>query len=490
MKISVKKESVASIKDEALITFMYEDKVNEPGDFEKIDKRCNGKLFSYLKNKNVKGKLGEVHQIYLDDANIKRIIVVGVGKKKDLTLEILRRSVSVAARYLRDSEITSFSVDVAQIELDEEKIGQAITEAVKLSLHNFEKYKTEKKKIVEKVCIIVNRNENRYNLGMKNGEVISDYTIIARDLVNEPGSVLTAREFANRTKEICGKTKVKLTVFDKARIKKEKMEALLGVNQGSKDEPVFMIMEYMKGKGDPIVLVGKGITFDTGGVQIKPGAYMNGMQADMAGGAAVVGIVNAAAALKLKLNIVGLVPATSNMPDGSSYLPGDILRAANGKTIEIGHTDAEGRLALADALSYSRKFKPKEIIDFATLTGACVVALGSEAAGMWSNNEKMPKDLAKAGEETGDRVWHMPLYDDYAEYIKSDVADVKNVGHPKGNAGACTAAMFLKNFVPEKVDWVHLDIAGTADIDAPKPYAVPLGTGAGVRVVVEYLRKK
>lgn len=355
-----------------------------------------------------------------------------------------------------------------------------------MGLYAFNTYKSENKiKNIDSISLL-HSEINEISEGIRKGEIIARYTCIARDWVNEQSDVLTPQEFARRTEKLCEKNNISCNVFGKERIQKENMNALLAVNQGSAYDPVFLVLEYLPVTGAPTVLVGKGVTFDSGGLQIKEDHAMLGMHGDMAGAAAVVTALNALAELKVKQNIVALIPLTENMPDGRSFKPGAIIRARNGVTIEIGHTDAEGRLILADALSYASFFKPKAIIDLATLTGACIIALGFEAAGLWSNNKNISGKIVLAGETTGDRAWPMPLYKEYDEYIESEIADIKNVGLPKSRAGACTAAAFLKRFVPENTPWAHLDIAGTALLEKSKPYAFPLGSGAGVRLLVEY----
>ncbi|HNV64783.1 MAG TPA: leucyl aminopeptidase, partial [Smithellaceae bacterium] len=267
------------------------------------------------------------------------------------------------------------------------------------------------------------------------------------------------------------------------------MNALLGVASGSAQEPKFIILEYSGGKkgNAPIVLVGKGLTFDSGGISIKPAEKMDEMKTDMSGGAAVIGAVMAAADLRLPLNVVGLIPATENMPGGSALKPGDILKSYSGKTIEIVNTDAEGRLILADALSYASKFKPQAIIDIATLTGACVVALGDDVIGMLGTDEKLKSEISQAARESGELVWELPLWDIYSEQIKSDIADYKNSGGRA--AGTITAAMFLSKFVGD-FPWVHLDIAGPAWFEKDRPYIPKGASGIPVRLLVEFLKKR
>ena len=300
---------------------------------------------------------------------------------------------------------------------------------------------------------------------------------------------MTPSILAKEAEGIAGRKGVSCTVLDKVKLKELGMNALLSVASGSNEEPKFIILEYKGDEADatPIVLVGKGITFDSGGICIKPSDKMDEMKSDMAGGAAVMGAIMACADLGLPLNIVGLIPATENMPSGTALKPGDVFTSYSGKTIEVINTDAEGRLILADALAYASKYKPAAIIDLATLTGACVIALGEEVIGMFGTDDKLKSELEEAARETGELVWELPLWESYQEKIKSDIADYKN--HGGRPAGAITAAAFLSKFVGD-FPWVHLDIAGPAWTDKDKTYTPKGASGAGVRLLVEFLRNR
>jgi leucyl aminopeptidase len=309
---------------------------------------------------------------------------------------------------------------------------------------------------------------------------------MARDMVSTPGADMTPAHIAGIAKGIGRKHRLRIRVLERDTMRKLGMGALLGVAAGSAQPPKFIIVEYRGGGRKPwIALVGKTITFDSGGISIKPSEGMDKMKSDMAGGAAVLGAVANAAALKLPLNVVALLPATENMPGGSAYKPGDVLCTLSGQTIEILNTDAEGRLILADALSYACRYKPAAIVDIATLTGACRIALGPEAAGMLGNNDALKSQIRAAGEKTGERVWELPLWDGYCELIKSDIADMKNTGGRDG--GVITAACLLSKFV-QKHPWVHLDIAATAWTDKDRPYTPKGATGIGVRLLTQFLR--
>jgi leucyl aminopeptidase len=304
--------------------------------------------------------------------------------------------------------------------------------------------------------------------------------------VNEPAGVLTPTALANRAKALSRKHGFKCTVMTPDRIKKLKMGALMGVAQGSHQPARLIVLEHRGGgKSKPLAFVGKAVTFDSGGISIKPSAGMDEMKTDMSGGAATLGAVCAAAMLKLPINIVGVIPATENLPGGGAYKPGDILKSMSGITIEVLNTDAEGRLILSDGLAYAARYKPAAIVDLATLTGACVIALGSVNTGLMGNDDKLVEKIKAAAAATSEKVWQLPMDDEYGEQIKSDIADVKNVGGRE--AGTITAAKFLEKFVKD-LPWAHLDIAGTAYGDKAKAYRPKGATGVGVRLLTQLAR--
>jgi leucyl aminopeptidase len=310
---------------------------------------------------------------------------------------------------------------------------------------------------------------------------------LARDLVSQPGNVVTPAYLADTARELAARHNLECRVYEYEELEKLGMNALLAVGRGSAEAPRLIVLEYRGAveRSRPVVLVGKGITFDSGGISIKPGAGMEEMKTDMAGSAAVLGAMQAAAGLELPLNLVGIIPTAENMPDGKAYKPGDVVTSLSGTTIEITNTDAEGRLILCDALHFALQFRPAAMIDLATLTGACVVALGHEASGLMGNDRRLISSLKQAGERCGERVWELPLWDGYGEAMKSDIADLKNAGSRDG--GSITAGWFLKQFVGS-TRWGHLDIAGTAWVDKARPCSPKGATGVGVRLLIEYLR--
>jgi leucyl aminopeptidase len=327
-----------------------------------------------------------------------------------------------------------------------------------------------------------------FEAGIGFGQTLAEVIHHVRDLVARPGNVVTATRLAEEAKTAGGAAGLEVTVLDKAQIAELGMGGLLGVNQGSVEPPQFIVMAWQGGKSEeaPVAIIGKGVTFDTGGISIKPGEGMDKMKYDMAGAAATIGILCAVARLKLPLNVIGLIPATDNMPSGSALKPGDVLTTYSGQTVEVLNTDAEGRLILCDAITYAvRDKKAQAIIDMATLTGACVIALGTEGMAVLGNQQVLVDRVLAAGQKTGDRGWQLPLWKEYNELLRSDIADMKNIGGRE--AGTITAACFLQRFT-EGTPWCHLDIAGTAWTEKDKPYRPKGPTGYPVRAVVEVLR--
>ncbi|MGH7255104.1 MAG: leucyl aminopeptidase, partial [Nitrospirales bacterium] len=327
--------------------------------------------------------------------------------------------------------------------------------------------------------------------GAKRGQVCAEATAYVRDLCNHPANVMTPARIAAEAKTIAKERHVKLTILERRDMERLGMGALLGVARGSNEPPKFIILDYQGGGdgrgragGKPTVLVGKTITFDTGGISLKPSENMEQMKADMTGGAEVLATVRAAARLRLPLHLIGILPAAENMPGGRAMKPGDIVTTLSGKTVEVQNTDAEGRLILADGLAYATRYKPAAIIDVATLTGACMVALGQFAIGMLGNNDKLKHQIEQAGKKSGERVWEMPLWDEYFEQLRSEVADMRNIGGRGG--GMITAALFLSQFVGD-VPWVHLDIASTDWTDREQPCIAKGPTGIGTRLLIQYL---
>ena len=461
-----------------------------------VDHALKGVLSKAVTAGDFRGKLNQTSLFYTNgDISPERILLIGLGNKRDFSLEKLREVSGTSAVRARKLGVKMISTTVNQLTediFDLCQTGQAITEGTLLALYTFKEYKTEKKdlpKEIDTLNIILplrHKRQRKVEEGVVKGEKIASAVSFARDLISNPGNVTTPEALALTALTKAKEEGIKAEVLDKKDMESLGMGALLGVSKGSSETPKMIILEYGGGRStdSPYVLVGKAITFDSGGISIKPSAGMEEMKTDMSGGAAVLGALFAAAALKLPINLVAIVPSAENLPGGSAYKPGDILRSMSGLTIEVLNTDAEGRLILADALTYAGRYNPKALIDVATLTGACVVALGNHASGLLGNNEALKKELLKAGEESGERLWELPLWEPYRNQIKSDIADIKNTGGKE--AGTITAAAFLEKFTG-KYHWAHIDIAGTAWVNSEKPYIPKGAVGVGVRLLVKFL---
>lgn len=439
-----------------------------------------------------KGKEGEMLLVYLTGAKEKRCLLLGLGHEEKLTVEKLRRALSNVVKECQRKGLSRINIllpHIAELRgITVEECLEGIAEGILLTNYRWEKLVAvdEETVLLKSVTLIGIRPEALRTV--KTSEAIAEGVYFARDLINGNADIITPHYLAEAARKIAKKfSKVEATVHDKAWIEREKMGLLFAVGRGSPHEPAFIIVKY---KGNPrskdhTVLIGKGITFDTGGLNLKSSG-METMRDDMSGAAAVLATVATAASLDLKLNITAVVAAAENAIGGKSYKPGDVYQAYSGVTVEIGNTDAEGRLTLADALAYSVKnLKPTRMIDFATLTGSIVVALGEELSGLFCNNNHLVDQLMEASARTAEHLWRMPLFKSYKELIKSDIADLKNVGGRPG--GPITAALFLQEFVKD-VPWAHIDIAGTAFSSKERGYWPKNGVGFGVRLAVEFLR--
>ncbi|GMT41596.1 MAG: putative cytosol aminopeptidase [bacterium] len=494
VRIRVLSEPIEKIKTEALALFLFED--GKPAAAQKaIDKKLGGRISTLIRKKKFIPKKSSTRVIEtLGRLEADTVLLVGLGKKKDFTLEILRRASAKAATTLRRLGAGSFSLSVEEFadkKQNEEAMARAASEGIILSLYRYTEYLGKKPDNdagdIRYVAFAQKKSAvSSVKSAVAAAQKICRAVFLARDLQNHPANKATPSFIAEKARSICREVGMRCRVLNKNEIERLKMGAFLSVAQGSAQPPKFIVMEHMKGKKNekPVVFVGKGLTFDSGGISIKPSQNMDEMKFDMSGAATVIGAMYAIGLLKLKKNVVGLVAATENMPGGKAVKPGDIVRAMSGKTIEVLNTDAEGRLVLADALHYAKKYKPSVVIDLATLTGSCLVALGTFASGLLGNDQKLMDTLQKAGERTGERCWPLPLWDEYGELIKSKVADLKNIGGRYG--GTITAAAFLKEFTD--YPWAHLDIAGTAFSPKPQSSYVPAGgAGFGVRQLVDFL---
>lgn len=430
-----------------------------------------------------KGEKEEILWVYPQDKKIKRVLLLGLGEESKCTLDFLRRSYAAAIKQAQKKEIKEVVVFLPSS--FKEKEVDAIFDGILLMNYAFDEFKSKKTSLVEKLLLVGAKKKELQSFEQK--KIVFAGVYLARDLVNDNANKITPEYLADEAKKLEKiSPKIKTTILNKKQIEKEKMELLLAVNRGSELEPRFIIIEY-KGDGEkaPIVIVGKGVTYDTGGLSIKPTSGMLEMKADMAGAACVLATIQVIADLKMKINVTAVIPSTENSIDAKSYKLGDVFKSYLGKTVEINNTDAEGRLILADAMAYANKhLKPKCMIDFATLTGGIVVALGTQISGIFSTDHKLTKLFKEASEKTGELIWEMPLHDEYKELLKSKIADMVNSAGK--DASSMTAALFLKEFVGD-TPWVHFDIAGTAFLTTPKGYYPAQGTGVGIRLLTEFL---
>jgi leucyl aminopeptidase len=418
------------------------------------------------------------------------VVILGLGKDKDITADKIRIAMADACRTLRKKGVKKLEtalIGVGVNNIDPETSAEAIAEGAILGLYTFNRHITKKPEQSEITELVINgrdlKSKTAVQRGVNTGKILAEAANLARDLVNEPSNYMTPTILAAEAKKVAEKHGLEIEVLERKQMQELGMGALLGVARGSEQPPKFIVLNY-RGKTTKtvdIALVGKGITFDSGGISLKPPDHMGDMKSDMAGAASVIAAIGAIARLKPKLNVMAIAPATENLPGGTAFKPADILTAMNGKTIEIITTDAEGRLILADALGYANKQGAKMIVDIATLTGACQIALGDITTGAFTNNQELLDKVIAAGNAVGDKIWQLPTFEEYKEQNKSDVADLKNTGGR--NAGAITAALFVGEFA-EKTPWVHLDIAGPALLDSAKGYYIKGATGVPTRTLI------
>ena len=485
----------------ALVINLFQGVTQPGGGTGAVDRALDGAISQLIADGEIKGKLGELTLIHtMDRIAAKRVVVAGLGKSADFDTAAVRRVSGDVARFLRRKGVAEYATIAhgAGIGgLNAAESAQAIAEGTLLGLYKFDAYRSNGADggddaetpdgSVQSVTIVERdpATVNALAAGASAGTVLAESTMLARDLVNHPANVMTPTRMAETAREVAESVGLELDVMDRDRMREHGMGAFLGVAQGSEEPPKLIVMTY---RGDPdnpqnnLGLVGKGITFDTGGISLKPAANMEAMKGDMAGGASVIAAMRAIGSLKPRINVTGFIAATENMPGGRAQRPGDVVTAMNGKTIEVINTDAEGRLVLADTLCYARSLGITRLVDVATLTGAIVVTLGKACTGMMGNSSKLARDVGAAGERSGERFWELPMLEDYRELIRSDVADMKNSGGRQ--AGSITAAMLLREFA-EDVDWVHLDIAGTSTASSSKGHLVKGATGVPTRTLAQ-----
>ncbi|NJC88563.1 MAG: leucyl aminopeptidase [Desulfuromonas sp.] len=461
-----------------------------------LDRQLDGRLREARRSGEFTGKANESLLLQPATLSAQRILLVGLGPRRDAGLEQLRQAAGIAIGQFKGQHLAGMSCALPLLDLPRTTPAariEAVTEGLLLAGYRFDRYRTGENRPKgagpRSVTLLCARGTDRPELenALATAQVLARAVTLARDLVNEPGNVKSPTYLAEQAAAAAAAGGFRCTVLGRDELEREGCGALLGVAQGSVREPRLIVLEYQGGEAGaaPIALVGKGVVFDAGGISLKPAEKMDEMKMDMAGGAATIATCLAAALMKLPVNLVGVIPAVENLPSGSAIRPGDILTSLSGQTIEVLNTDAEGRLILADAITYVRRVNPRLVVDIATLTGACVIALGHHAIAVLGNDPALVQALRAAGEQTGERLWELPLWADYDQQIKSDVADVKNTGGRP--AGTITAAAFLQRF-SKGLKWAHLDIAGTAWIEQARPCHPKGASGVGVRLLTAFLR--
>jgi leucyl aminopeptidase len=500
MDIQTSSGPLADADVQALAVAVFKDERADEGLLRELDAAAGGLVRSVLESEELKGKEGETVYLHLpaggDGPKARRLLLVGVGERADYKLAQVSQFAGAAVRHLRARNVKSVGL-VPRLDGDAPTTASAVVEGAIIGLFEPDKYRTvdkEERAFERLVVVVPGASEGELKSGAERGRVVGESVNFTRDLSNEPGAYMTPTIMAERAQEIANQFGLDIDVLDQARMEQEGMGALLSVARGSDQPPKMMVLTYMpEGKervedGEEfLALVGKGITFDTGGISIKPSENMELMKYDMTGGATVLGVMRAVAQLKPPIPVLGVVPSTENMPSGKATKPGDVVVAMTGKTIEVINTDAEGRLILADAVSYAKKLGATRVIDMATLTGAVSIALGDVNTGILGTDQELIDEVIESGRGVGEKFWQLPLDKEYSKQIKSDIADIKNVGGRK--AGTITAAAFIKEFA-DGISWAHLDIAGTAWGDDAKPFRSKGPTGVAVRTLLNFIERE
>jgi len=493
MQITLETKPFAALETDALVSYVFEEADPIQGRIAELDKAAGGLLQKLAKSGELTGKTLEFTLVHAP-AGLKaaRLLLVGAGKREQWNSATLRKIAAAALRYLKTRSVKTFALLVREGHASEET-AQAIAEGALAANFETDKYKTDKKndKNIETALVAGFSDAERAagDKGVSRGRIIGDAQNFTRDLVNEPSNKLTPRILAEKAEAMAKEAGLSVEILDEKKIADLKMGALLSVAQGGPEPPRVMVVTYTPAKLKPaapvIGLVGKAVTFDTGGISIKPADGMEKMKYDMAGGATMLGVMRALAALKPSVKVICVVPSTENMPGGKAQKPGDIQTAMSGKTIEVLNTDAEGRLILADGVHYAKQLGATHLVDAATLTGAIVVALANVNVGVFGSDQPFTDKLLASAKAVGEKMWQMPIDDDYREFIKGTVADIQNIGSGKGG-GAITGAMFIKEFTGD-TPWIHLDIAGTAWNDDAKPWLAKGPTGVALRTLVHLI---
>ena len=482
---------------EALAVVVFKGEKASSNTLKELNKLTGVGISSIFKSEDFNGDKGQTALLRFapkGKVRARSLMLLGVGEQADYTAAEISAAAGAATRYLRTRNHKSFAF-LPRSSGDAVMAAQCSAQGFATSQFELDKYKTQDKKdkSVNKIVVCVDgASQGDLDNGLRRGQVIGESMNFTRDLANEPPNILTPTEMANRAQRMAKETGLKVEILDEARMEKLGMGSLLSVSKGSEQPAKLIVLRYTPAKntgakGELLSLVGKGITFDTGGISLKPGEGMDAMKYDMSGGATVLGAMRAIALLKPSVPVLGVVAAVENMPDGKASRPSDVVTASNGKTIEILNTDAEGRLILADAVAYAEKQGATTIIDMATLTGAVIIALGDQNTGIMGNDQNLVDTIISVGKENGEGFWQLPVSKEYSKQIKSDIADIKNIG-PRGKAGTIMGAVFIQEFV-DKAKWAHLDIAGTAWSDAAKPHMAKGPTGVAIRTLVSLVER-
>ena len=486
---------------QALAVAVFKDEKADEGLLRELDEAAGGLVQSIIDGEELKGKEGETAYVHLGESRgglrAKRLLLVGAGERGDYKAAQVGQLAGTAVRALRARGVKTVGLVARAAEGEEERAAEAAVTGALAGLFEPDKYRTvdKEERSVERLLVVApGADEAALRRGAERGRVVGESVNFTRDMANEPGAYMTPTIMAERARQVAAEFGLEVDVLDRARIEQEGMGSFLSVARGSEEPPALIVLKYTPGGGARagggeglLALVGKGVTFDTGGISIKPGENMELMKYDMTGGATVIGVLRAVAQLKPPIPVLGVVPATENMPSGKATKPGDVVRAMSGKTIEVINTDAEGRLILADAISYAKKLGATRVIDLATLTGAVSIALGDVNVAILGTDQSLIDEVIESGREVGEKFWQLPLNKEYSKQIKSDIADIKNVGGRK--AGTITAAAFLKEFV-DGLSWAHLDIAGTAWGDEAKPFRAKGPTGIAVRTLLHLIERE
>jgi len=478
---------LTKLKTNTLVLGFFKENLNLGKELSEIDRQCGNAISTFISS-FFKGEKCEIRNIYLNK-DIKNLFLIDLGEKEKYDTRIALNALSDASRRLRDMGIESYSLQLSSFQhekINNSDLVEKISIAALVGLYRFTELKTKDKdklKFIKEIIILTDKN---YEKEINFGALIAEAITKTRDLITTPPNIATPEYMANYAKQIAKDAKIKCTVYDENDIRKMKMNCFLAVSGGSILKPRLAVMEYNGAKEKPIILVGKGITFDSGGLNLKPYPNILNMKDDKGGAVALIHIMEVVAKLKLPVNLIVITPFCENMPSGSSYRPDDVITAYNGMTVEVRNTDAEGRMILCDALAYAADKDPQAIIDIATLTGAAAIVLGSIGTPFLSNNDRLTDSIKKASEKSLEKLWELPLWPEYEEQLKSDVADVKHIGE-EGEAGVITATMFLKHFVKE-VPWAHIDIGSSVWSKSEKGFLTKGPTGSTVRLMVELLR--